>query len=809
MQESLTAANNIVFPVSALYIQLDTNAGISANTDSKEDKGQDTTPSRNIQLFKRSMIKMPKMDVQPVLKSEYPFFTKNVRYPSSIEREPWKTKYEFFFNRELFVDRLRREIDKNPDIYRENLKSKDKTKSKELYEWMQDNEKHNVMITLRALFPIPEVFGKTLKNTFDHILNPGTNSRVFLDVNIRSAANIFGFMYKFGIASKEKEQYFINIGGKRYEVDDVVWENDLINHPVYRKFLGSQRETYEEVARSATEVGEKYDGFLTKLDDELMNMKKNEPLQDDFYLYSIKYAEIKNKIDKKIGNDSGLLKYKFLKLANLNINEYIKGVSKIDVKKKYKTHYNTYVLYLIHKYIYNSYYDDYKNQDIINDEEGSFKEKYEQIDKEINKLTDKYTFKRYYENYLDDLLQTEFESLFELVKDKYKDALDFENYIIKEFVSRLKSDTIVMLKDHILAKNENKTTGPGVYGSNSAADRRTLVTSVTNKFETLSKEIGENAANLILSIKEDFDNHKQLHSNEGMNVFMERDYELLFERLLKNAIEIKATSIVLRFAKQNIPMNLTGKKPDGTDISPVNQRINKYITEFFGTEASINNKLSTNVNAVFEPVRKTSNVELYKVLKLFKFGDEITKREFKLSDAEIEEYREVLGNVYKQYISLQNSAVKLSEIENYLYTGVDEVKSIASSTATSESKEEPEIRRNVQEIYVRMDLVDADKFEKTSRASCKLLDKELEQEFLYLADPRNKNNTSLSRFRNLDFDSVFQNPANVAAVTEKPIVAASGPVPEKPNGKKTGGERYAKISRRVRDANRVNTRRNR
>jgi hypothetical protein len=808
MQESQPPANNIIFPVSALYIQLDTNTGKGPDNkgpDNKGTNGENGQNNRNIQLFKRSMIKMPKMDVQPILKSEYPFFTKNVRYPSSIEREIWKTKYEFFFNRELFVDRLRREIDKNPDIYRESLKSKDETESKELYKWMQDTEKHNIMITLRALFPIPEVFGKALKNSFEHILNPGSNSRVLWDVNVRSAANIFGFMYKFGIASKEKEQYFINIGGKRYEVDDVVWENDLINHPVYRKFLGSQRETYEEVARSATDVQEKFDGFLAKLDDELKNMKKSENVQKDFY----KFVSDCNKKDS-CDDETKIFDYLIKNIKTAKDSD-------IDELTEDKGGFNIGTILVVNRRYIKRYYDKYHaiKQNEVEDIQW-------QLIKNV--ITNYKIIEDYYkivETTLNDKfniydknktqINNAWDALLAAVHNLKNIDLEFDDNTNEKFLNRLKkkkfyadlkSDTIFMLRMHIKSKNSKKKESSGpVYGSNSFADRKTLVESVNSKLKTLQGETGENAANLILSIKEDFDNHKQLHSNEGINVFMERDYEFLFERLLKNAIEIKATSIVLRFAKQNIPMNLTGKKPDGTDISPANQRINKYITEFFGTEASINNKLSANVNAVFEPVRKTSNIELYKVLKLFKFGDEITKREFKLSNEDIEKYREVLDKVYSKYISLRDiySSSGQNAIDGYLYTGVDEVKS-TSSTPGKESKDEPEIRRNVQEIYVRMDLVDADKFEKTSRSSCKLFDKELEQEFLYLADPRNKNNTSLSRFRNLDFDSVVPNPMN-----------ANNPIGEK-EGKKTGGYygRKHNLSRRIRiSTNGHNTRKER
>jgi hypothetical protein len=111
----------------------------------------------------------------------------------------------------------------------------------------------------------------------------------------------------------------------------------------------------------------------------------------------------------------------------------------------------------------------------------------------------------------------------------------------------------------------------------------------------------------------------------------------------------------------------------------------------------------------------------------------------------------------------------MDNVDEYLYTGVDEVKS-----AGKENEKENEIRRNVQEIYVRMDLVDADTFEKVNRASCKLLDKEMEQEFKYLADPRNKNNSSLSRFRDTN---ILPRPPKEE--------------PPKQEEKKMGGKRYS------------------
>ena len=187
------------------------------------------------------------------------------------------------------------------------------------------------------------------------------------------------------------------------------------------------------------------------------------------------------------------------------------------------------------------------------------------------------------------------------------------------------------------------------------------------------------------------------------------------------------------------------------------------------------------------------------------------KKEYKMSSSEIDEYREVLEKIHDQYIS--NRRQKTNDLDEYLYTGIDEVKSTAGSG--EEKKTESEIRRNVQEIYVRMDLVDADMYEKSKKPACKLLDKELEQEYMYLVDPRNKNNSSLSRFRNLDFESVAPNPMIAAAESGKPedVKKATNPLNAVPNVVpdeiKGGNRKRSKLSRRNRANNRHKTLRNR
>ena len=785
---------SVIFPVSTLYIQLDTNTGANGEG--------------SIQLFKRSMIKMPKMDTPPLLTSEYPFFTKNVRYPKSIENDDWKDKYEFFFNRQLFMDRLRTEIEMNPECYKEKLTSKDdESDAKKLYEWMQETEKHNIMVTLRAIFPIPEVFGKAMKNSYEHILKNESNLRISNDINIRSVVNIFGFMYKFGIASKEKEKYFINISGKRFEVNDVIWENDLINHPIYKAFLNSQRSTYEEVEKSAPEVEEKYDVYMQKLNDDLTDMAAKEKFQRDFFKFS---GECKDENECK--DDKKLFEFFKKNIKNANKEEINKNFVLNGDNKTFKSQYQ----YLVHKHIFKTYYDDWKEVDMNGPEHKHDIQNIDILKKEYVSLEELKIseYKDISSNSvnINEHFKEEIHAIFHLENEDPTEE-EFEKSIQNDYINYLKTDTVLMLRMHIMSKIDNQEANRYL---NTNTDRKNTIATITDKLKRLSTETGDSAVETIISIKEDLDNHRQLHRSEGVSVFMERDYEAIFERLLKSAVEIKAASIVLKFAKNNVPMNLTGKKLDGTDVSPVNQRIIKYIGEFFGTEASINNQLSTNVNNVYEPVRKTSNKELYKVLKLFKLGDVIMKKEYNMSSSEIDKYREVLEKIHDQYIS--NRRQKTNDLDEYLYTGVDEVKSTAGSG--EEKKTESEIRRNVQEIYVRLDLVDADMFEKASKPGCKLLDKELEQEYMYLVDPRNKNNSSLSRFRNLDFESVVQNPLITAAESGKPdevkkttnplANAVQGAVPGAvkggvPDRIKGGSRKRIKLSRRNRANNRHKT----
>ena len=736
---------NIIFPVSPLHIQLNTNLRTNTTTDVK-DESKDLTKNESDKaiLFKRSMLKMPKMNISPVLTSEFPFFTRNVRYPESIQTLEWRKRYEFFFNKELFISKLKQEAIDNP---RNFLKRVETEKDQE---WIIKTEKHNVMVTLRALFPIPEAFGKALDNSYDMLIKK-TNNRVIRDINIRSAMNIFGFMYKFGIANKEMEEYFVNIDGKRYMVDNIIWENDLLNHPIYRSFLKSQRETYEKVENSIFEVNDKFKIIIEKLNSDLQNMLDKDYIQTDFFLYSKATSPRdsprfkQDMLDMIIG----------LKNSDTDINKLIED-DKGNILPNIK--------YLIHKHYFKKTYklakemvdDGYDGNEADKQRALALIEIYERMDSIIDKdvygyepfITETENINNIWTQEIDavnvfDNLENYTPEKDEIYLKKIKDTL----------ITDLKTDTIQILRENIIEKNKtgySSYTSPRYSSSHSYPystniERKATVGLVTDKLNKLSKEPRETdeniviAANIIIAIKDDFDSYLRTRRSEDINVFMDREYIILFERILRLAIEIKATRMVLNFATKNIPMNLSDKNPDGTDILPVNKSINNFIRDYFRDIATINDELIKSLNNIYEPTRKTSNEQLYKVLRLFKLGDIRMKMEYKSTNSELDEYKKVFQTIYDKYISISNNSSD-DTIIKYMYTGVDEV--IEELT-----------KRNVKQIYVYIDLVDADAFENTPNASCKLFDKELEQEFKYLADPRNKQNYILTRFRDYIFVS--------------------------------------------------------
>lgn len=280
------SGKDIQFPVSTIRIKLD------LNLDKKN----------NSIIFDRSMIQTPVTTRKPGVTSDKPFFTKHIKYPSQLESKIWQDKFLFFFDRDTFVKKLQKHVAENPSDY--VLPGTEEQFPEKLMEF----EKHNIMIMLRCIFAIPEAFGYALQNSYDHILLKKGNQRIIKDLNLKSAINVMGFLYRFGVMNREKQEYFILMGNKKYVVVNVVWINDVVNQPNYNAFLQSYHTNINEVRNNISKIETQLATYKSTLQKELT----------DGYNRSMKLKGLKKMYETVVPNASA---DDFVKLMNKPVSK--------------------------------------------------------------------------------------------------------------------------------------------------------------------------------------------------------------------------------------------------------------------------------------------------------------------------------------------------------------------------------------------------------------------------------------------------------------------------------------------------------
>jgi hypothetical protein len=175
---------------------------------------------------------------------KYPFFTNSVKYPKSIlVNSGYAYCLEFFFNRDVFERTLMADMKdyvNQDDIVEDPLMDLEEANPEEaltldtgnvgksvddLNALLMDNTEYNVMTMLRCLFPISSDFGKLVSTTYRQYILGEFNMNIFS----------FNFLNPFG--TKNEEEISLKIHGKEDLITDVIWLNDVINHPEYREFV--------------------------------------------------------------------------------------------------------------------------------------------------------------------------------------------------------------------------------------------------------------------------------------------------------------------------------------------------------------------------------------------------------------------------------------------------------------------------------------------------------------------------------------------------------------------------------------------
>jgi len=228
-----------IFKERQLIIKMDTNLNMKTNPYQKD---------KPFVELKSSMFKLEgSVNMFPL--EEYPYFTDEVKYPNDLNSLTYREKLEFFFNRNNFIQTLTK---KNPNFVNKEIKKYEETKSDNLAmtKKLTEQEKaekivnkneivdYNIMTMLKCLFPIKYPYKNNIKSSYKMKIK----NSIQLNLEIpQSFLNLFRLDQKDNDA-KFPEYSYLKLEGKTYTVNEVIWLNDIFNHPIYKKIIKSYYE---------------------------------------------------------------------------------------------------------------------------------------------------------------------------------------------------------------------------------------------------------------------------------------------------------------------------------------------------------------------------------------------------------------------------------------------------------------------------------------------------------------------------------------------------------------------------------------
>ena len=147
--------------------------------------------------------------------SKLPFFLGTQAYPRiKLQNFSYERIVEFFFNKSTFQKIMRSTTRKNHS----------ETKKKDI-------KLENFELTLRLLFPTNFPLVNNIDNSLEYIV-PTKNLFTLKGSNV------------FNVLPRRFNQKFsyLNIGSEIYTITKTVWNNDVMNHPVYSEIIKTYKE---------------------------------------------------------------------------------------------------------------------------------------------------------------------------------------------------------------------------------------------------------------------------------------------------------------------------------------------------------------------------------------------------------------------------------------------------------------------------------------------------------------------------------------------------------------------------------------
>lgn len=198
---------------------------------------------KDYQLFTFSMLSHPDLEGMnssglSSANGDYtlPYFTNSVKIPYGVlVNRDMKYIAEFFFNKSRFEKIMRKYMDgyvDENDLYGSPVLGEIVESKRELDDTilntlskLDENIEYNIHSMLKLLFPISQEFDAVYSNTYQHYIRNELNT------------NLFYFDIKRPFWSGNNG--YIKSGSGDYIISNVIWLNDVVNHPIYRKFINN------------------------------------------------------------------------------------------------------------------------------------------------------------------------------------------------------------------------------------------------------------------------------------------------------------------------------------------------------------------------------------------------------------------------------------------------------------------------------------------------------------------------------------------------------------------------------------------
>ena len=195
-------------------------------------KLQTNIPGKENTEFTRDMLYNPSLNKDTVgYLNNYPFITTDYEFKPDIISYNYNDIYSFFFNKKIFVNKLRGNLygnriappNKNPE---NTLNDPNKTPENTLNE--------NINILLQALFPLHSKVSEGYINAFNKNTKGANGSNLFNSMNFKE-------LYKHIFSLFKNLNYTCLNAGEKYTVTRVIWLNDTKTNPVFKQFLRDYR----------------------------------------------------------------------------------------------------------------------------------------------------------------------------------------------------------------------------------------------------------------------------------------------------------------------------------------------------------------------------------------------------------------------------------------------------------------------------------------------------------------------------------------------------------------------------------------